>query len=116
MNFSYVTKAGRPSRHPDAFSFESRLREAYAGLKAALPGVTLYYAVKSNAGERYRCHPEKGGVLLRCLYERGDRYRQKRASVPTQCIHTHPIKRDGDIAYALDSALRRFVVDNEYEL
>ncbi len=35
---------------------------------------------------------------------------------PARCIHTHPIKRDGDIRTALSFGVRRFVVDNPDEL
>ena len=35
---------------------------------------------------------------------------------PERCIHTHPIKRDGDIRYSLEYGCRTFVFDNPYEL
>ena len=33
-----------------------------------------------------------------------------------RCIHTHPIKRDSDIRYALEYGMQIFVADNEDEL
>jgi ornithine decarboxylase len=33
-----------------------------------------------------------------------------------RCLHTHPIKRDSDVRYALDYGITLFVVDNEDEL
>ena len=35
---------------------------------------------------------------------------------PGRCIHTHPIKRDSDIRYALEYGCTVFVYDNPLEL
>ncbi len=35
---------------------------------------------------------------------------------PDTCIHTHPIKRDGDIRYAMNYGCNVFVFDNRTEL
>jgi len=101
---------------PTLFLSENRVREAYWGLKAALPGVSLYYAVKSNAGKEIIsildseesffdvCSNGEIDILKDCGIK-ADR-----------CIHTHPIKRDSDIRYALDYGITTFVADNEHEL
>ena len=31
-------------------------------------------------------------------------------------IHTHPVKKDKEIKYALDFGITQFVIDNEYEI
>ena len=88
----------------------------FKSLQAALPGVKLFYALKSLS------HPELikrlkslgsffdlatiGEVeLVESLGIRGD-----------QCIHTHPIKKDKEIKRALEFGCNRFVVDNLEEL
>ena len=35
---------------------------------------------------------------------------------PKTCIHTHPVKKDRDIQYALDFGINTFVFDNSIEL
>ena len=88
----------------------------YKSLQAALPGVKLFYALKALS------HPEMikrlkslgsyfdlatiGEVeLVESLGIKGD-----------QCIHTHPIKKDKEIARALEFGCTRFVVDNFEEM
>lgn len=92
------------------------LRQNYRDLKSALPGVHLYYAIKSL--------PEK--AVLATLAREGsgfdvatngelDLLRSIGAN-PAAAIHTHPIKRDRDIANALQFGCSTFVVDNIDEL
>ena len=93
-----------------------RVRAQYRSLSAALPGVALYYAIKSLP------HPAIVTVLRQegaCfdLATNGEVQLVRRLGVaPEHCIHTHPIKRDCDIRTALDFGVRHFVVDNEDEL
>jgi ornithine decarboxylase len=93
-----------------------RVRAQYRALGAALPGVGLYYAIKSLP------HPAIVQVLKQegaCfdLATNGEVQLVRRLGVaPERCIHTHPIKRDGDIRTALDFGVTHFVVDNEDEL
>jgi len=35
---------------------------------------------------------------------------------PATCIHTHPIKKDKDIRYAMDYGIETFVFDNANEI
>jgi ornithine decarboxylase len=92
------------------------VRAQYRSLAAALPGVALYYAIKSLP------HPAIVAVLAQegaCfdLATNGEVQLVRRLGVaPDRCIHTHPIKRDSDIRTALDFGVRHFVVDNEDEL
>jgi ornithine decarboxylase len=70
-------------------------------LAAALPGVDLHYAIKSLP------HPSVIAALRDAggsfdLATNGEVELVRRLGVdPQRCIHTHPIKRDGDIRTAL---------------
>jgi ornithine decarboxylase len=116
MDFAYVQKLAAAHGTPTLFLSENRLRESYRELKAALPGVTLYYAVKSNAA------PEFVSILKTegCLFDvcsNGEIDVVTKAGIRTaDCLHTHPIHQDKDIRYALDAGISLFVVDNENEL
>jgi ornithine decarboxylase len=93
-----------------------RVREQYYALQQALPGVDLFYAVKSFP------HP----AILSLLADMGagfdlatsgeiDLVRDLRVTARST-IHTHPIKRDKDIRDALQFGCTTFVVDNTDEL
>ena len=107
-----VSRFGSPLFLIDA----ERVRAQYRSLSAALPGVALYYAIKSLP------HPAIVSVLKQegaCfdLATNGEVQLVRRLGVaPDRCIHTHPIKRDCDIRTALNFGVTHFVVDNEDEL
>lgn len=93
-----------------------QLAKQYHELTQALPGVELYYAIKSFP------HP----AAIQTLDSLGagfdiatsgeiDLLWDQRAR-PRHTIHTHPIKRDNDIRDALRFGCTTFVVDNIYEL
>ena len=92
------------------------VRERYAQLSAALPGVELHYALKPL--------PELAVVKALAavgasfdLATSGEVALVKAAGIPAgRCIHTHPIKRDSEIRDALRYGVRTFVVDNEDEI
>jgi ornithine decarboxylase len=90
--------------------------EQYVALRNALPGVELFYAVKSlphpeilqvlaNAGSGFDIASTGEIELLRNLH-----------IAPRRTIHTHPIKRDSDIRDALRFGCTTFVVDNMDEV
>ncbi len=93
-----------------------RVRRQYHRLAAALPGVGLHYALK----------PLPHAAVVATLCEQGAGFDlasngevdlvQRLGVTPQRCIHTHPIKRPGDIRTALDFGVTRFVVDNPDEL
>ena len=93
-----------------------RVRSQYRQLAAALPGVGLFYAIKSLP------HPSVVATLRDAggcfdLATNGEVELVRRLGVvPERCIHTHPIKRDGDIRAALAYGVKHFVVDNPDEL
>src|SRR3984893_16677217 len=93
-----------------------RVRVQFRKLRKALPRVDLHYALKPMP------HPavvqtviEEGGFLD--LATTGEMQLVQRLSVaPDRCIHTHPIKREQDIANALQFGVRLFVADNPDEV
>ena len=94
----------------------AELRRNYRRLLAALPGVGLYFAIKSLP------HPD----ALRALMAENAGFDvatsgelamlREIGANPADTIHTHPIKREQDIRDALDFGCRVFVVDNIDEL
>jgi len=116
MDFGKIMKLVAEHGTPSLFLSQGRLRENYRALSYALPGVELFYAVKSNA------YPEIVSILAQegCLFDvctNGEIDIVKGRGIPAKnCMHTHPIKRDSDIRYALDFGIDLFVVDNEFEL
>jgi ornithine decarboxylase len=93
-----------------------RVRRQYRRLAAALPGVDLHYALKPlpHASVINTLHAE--GAFFD-LATNGEVELVRRLNVPPErCIHTHPIKRDGDIRTALAYGVDRFVIDNPDEL
>jgi ornithine decarboxylase len=93
-----------------------RVRVQYRKLRKALPAVDLHYALKPMP------HPSvvntivaEGGFLD--LATTGEVQLVERLGVaPERCIHTHPIKRDQDIANAIKFGVRTFVADNPDEV
>ncbi|MDZ5516485.1 type III PLP-dependent enzyme [Vibrio fluvialis] len=92
------------------------IRQQYRALSAALPNVTLHFALKPLP------HP----VVVRTLLQEGASFDLAttgevelvaQEGVPAErTIHTHPIKRDADIRDALAYGCNVFVVDNLNEL
>jgi ornithine decarboxylase len=116
MDFSRVSSLASQYGTPALFLSENRLVDSYRRLKAALPGVALYYAVKSNAAIEYISILKKENALFDvCSNGEIDIIRQA-GIAPDICLHTHPIHRDSDIRYALDFGIRLFVIDNEFEI
>src|SRR5258708_14093698 len=93
-----------------------RVRVQFRKLRKALPRVDLHYALKPMP------HPavvqtviEEGGFLD--LATSGEMQLVQRLNVaPDRCIHSHPIKREQDIANALQFGVRLFVADNPDEV
>ena len=91
-------------------------RRQYRALARALPRVDLHYSLKPLP------HPS----VVRALRDEGAGFDVASTGEvdlvrvldvdPERCIHTHPIKRDGDIRHALGSGCRTFVFDNLREL
>jgi ornithine decarboxylase len=107
-----VARYGSPLLIIDA----ERVRRQFRLLAAALPGVDLHYALK----------PLPQAAVIRTLHQEGAYFDLatngevdlvRRLSIEAaRCIHTHPIKREGDIRCALAYGVTTFVVDNPDEL
>ncbi len=116
MDFNTVKRLVAEHGTPTLFLSENRLRESYRTMRTALPGVSLYYAVKSNATpEIISILDDEGSCFDICSNGEIDIIQQCRIS-PDRCIHTHPIKRDSDIVYSLGYGISTFVADNEHEI
>lgn len=117
MKYSRFKELADQHGTPTLFLSESKVREAYRTMRSALPGVELYYAVKSNATPELVSilESEEGSLFDVCTNGEIDVMRQCGITAD-RCMHTHPIKRDGDIRYALEYGIKLFVVDNEDEL
>ncbi len=93
-----------------------RLRERYRRLAGALPGVRLHFALKPLPHRAVVEVLRDEGASFD-LATNGEVELVRRAGVaPERCIHTHPIKRDGDIRTALAAGVDTFVVDNPDEV
>lgn len=93
-----------------------RVRTQFRRLQAALPRVSLHYALKPMPHAAVvRTVLEEGGFLD--LATTGEVQLAHRLGVdPDCCIHTHPIKRPADIRNALEFGVRTFVADNADEV
>lgn len=93
-----------------------RLRQQYRALAAALPGVGLYYAIKSlpHVDVLHTLAAEGAGFDIATSAE-AEMLRRVAVS-PRQTIHTHPIKRPRDIIDALRYGCTTFAVDNPDEI
>jgi ornithine decarboxylase len=94
----------------------ARARDSFRELAAALPSITVHYAVKANP------HPR----LLACLLAAGCRFEaaswaEVRAVIrvggaPAEVLFTHPVKPAADIARAWRAGVWRFAADSDTEL
>ncbi len=107
-----VARYGSPLLVIDA----ERVRQQYRRLVRALPGVDLHYALKPLPHSSLITTLMAEGAFFD-LATNGEVELVRRLGVaPGRCIHTHPIKRDGDIRTALSFGVTRFVIDNPDEL
>ncbi len=92
------------------------LRERYRSLKAALPGVELFYAIKSLPAIPVLQALQAEGASFDIATTGEIQLMKNIGADPKRTIHTHPIKRDQDIRDALEFGCTTFVVDNIDEL
>lgn len=101
---------------PALFLSAGRLRENYRELEAALPGVSLYYAIKANPLPQVVSILEEEGSCFDIASSGEIEVARSCGIDGSRCIHTNPIKRDSDIRAALDFGITTFVADNPSEL
>ncbi|NLG16794.1 MAG: type III PLP-dependent enzyme [Fibrobacter sp.] len=116
MDFNKVQELVSQHGTPILFLSESRIKESYRTLNSALPGVSLYYAVKSNATREIISILDSEGSFFDVCSNGEIDVLTSCGIKADRCIHTHPIKRDSDIRYALEYGIQIFVADNEDEL
>ncbi len=93
-----------------------RIRAGYRRLAAALPGVDLHFALKPLPHRAVVEILRDEGAFFD-LATNGEIEVVRRAGIaPARCIHTHPIKRDGDIRTAIAFGIDTFVADNPDEI
>ena len=92
------------------------LEKQYRRLKRALPGLDLFYAIKTLPHRSVIETLNAAGCgfdVASC----GEIDLVEECGVPAhRCIHTHPIKRPEDIERSLDYGCTTFVVDNPIEI
>jgi ornithine decarboxylase len=92
-----------------------RVAAQYSQLTQHLRGFRLHYAVKALS------HPAVLSVLAACgssfdVATAAEVELVRSLGIPMdRCIHTHPIKKPGDIDHAYCAGIRTFVVDNQAE-
>lgn len=109
-------RAAAPPATPYVLLDLARARDSFRELTAALPTITVHYAVKANP------HPR----LLACLLAAGCRFEaaswaEVRAVIrvggaPAEVLFTHPVKPAADIARAWRAGVWRFAADSDTEL
>jgi len=92
------------------------IRRQYRSLHAALPGVTLYYALKPLPHAAVVAELRDLGACFDVATTGEIRLVRGEGVASQRCIHTHPIKSQADIRAALRFGIRTFVVDNPDEI
>ncbi|HKX55351.1 MAG TPA: alanine racemase, partial [Xanthomonadales bacterium] len=92
------------------------LRNTYRTLRTALPGVELFYAIKSLSAVPVLQVLQAEGANFDIATTGEIRLMKQIGADPAKTIHTHPIKSDQAIRDALDFGCKVFVVDNPDEL
>jgi ornithine decarboxylase len=92
------------------------VRRQYRSLRAALPGVDLFYALKPLPHLAVVAELRDLGGCFDVATSGEIRLVKAAGVAPGRCIHTHPIKTDAEIRAALRFGIRTFVVDNPDEI
>jgi len=92
------------------------IREQYAKLRRALPGVTLYYALKPLPHPAVVAELRDLGACFDVATAGEIRLVRGQGVSAECCIQTHPIKSDAEIRAALRFGIRTFVADNPDEI
>jgi ornithine decarboxylase len=94
----------------------ARAAERFKELAAALPGVTVYYAVKANPDPRLLARLHAAGCRFEAASLAEVRAVAKVGADPGSVLYTNPVKAAGDIARAWRAGVWRFAADSGAEL
>jgi ornithine decarboxylase len=92
------------------------IREQYGKLKRALPGVTLYYALKPLPHAAVVAELRDIGASFDVATAGEIRLVRNEGVTAERCIQTHPVKSEAEIRAALRFGIRTFVADNPDEI
>lgn len=95
---------------------QAAVRKQYRSLVNALPGVRMHYALKPLPHSAVVATLKAEGCGFDLATNGEVDVMLENQINPDDCIHTHPIKRDSDIRYALEYGCKVFVFDNPVEL
>ena len=95
---------------------QAAVRKQYRSLVNALPGVRMHYALKPLPHSAVVATLKAEGCGFDLATNGEVDVMLENQITPDDCNHTHPIKRDGDIRYALEYGCKVFVFDNPVEL
>lgn len=95
---------------------QAAVRKQYRALVKALPGVRMHYALKPLPHSAVVATLKAEGCCFDLATNGEVDLMLENQINPDDCIHTHPIKRDSDIRYALEYGCKVFVFDNPIEL
>lgn len=116
MEYARAVKFSREHGTPLLLLFPGILRERYRSLRSALPGVDLYYAVKSNPAPELLAVLQEEGAFFDVSTGGEVEAVAARGITADRCLHSHPVKTAGQIEAALRFGMTLFTVDNEFEL
>ncbi|WP_462157755.1 type III PLP-dependent enzyme [Pseudoalteromonas sp. GB56] len=115
-HFSLCTALAKQHGTPLLVLDVNQVRENYLALANALPNVALHYALKPLPHiDVVNALNELGGCFDLATNGEVDLVAQANV-MPSQVIHTHPIKRISDIEHAVTYGCSTFVFDSENEL
>jgi len=94
----------------------STIRNNLRALAGALPGVSIYYAVKSNNHPAILDEVAAAGHGFDVASYSELKQAADAGATPAGCIHSHPIKSPGEIEQAVNFGADTFVIDNTDEI
>lgn len=94
----------------------STLVRTYRALKAALPGVDLFYAAKANPDKAILSTLRKEGAFVDVCSQGEAKMALKAGFRPDQMIHTHPCKTMANLVECQRMGINWFTIDSPYEL
>lgn len=107
---------GERVRTPLLILYRSKIRENLERMAAALPGVAIHYAIKSNNHSAVLEEVARTGHRFDVSSFQELKLAIEAGGHPEEQIHSHPIKSPYEIADAIKAGVNLFVVDNPDEI